>query len=256
MSQIHWTFAAPPVAADAADTVAIHGRITHQLAEAHDIQLGVAAVLIRPMLGDLIRSGTWEQRRDNGQYRLSEGDCCHSFAWHAPDTADSSIKYYEASHADAECPAVKSLPEVPSATWLPHYRDTGHPQQVSARPWRQVLCTASQLPVTLLKPALRYFALHRFHISTIQPDMFATVFFAMAEEAHSVHQKWNGLPGNAFIRDSTGLIWQLSSHCDYSDKPAITGVLPPSARSADHPGLQRARKVSASSRLASQRRPY
>ncbi|MFE9604469.1 hypothetical protein [Streptomyces hokutonensis] len=256
MTRTQWISAAAPVTAEAADPVEIHGRIVHQLAEAHDIQLGVAAVLIRPMLRDLIRSGTWEQRKDNGQYRLSEGDCCHSFVWHAAGTADSSIKYYEASHADAECSAPRSLPEVPSATWLPHYRDSGHPPQGSARPWRQVLRTASQLPVTLFKPALRYFALHRFHISTIQPDMFATVFFAMAEEASSVYQKWNGLPGNAFIPDATGLIWQLSSHCVGSDKPAITGVLPSSARSADRPGLQRARRVPTSPYLASRRRPY
>ncbi|WP_405908736.1 hypothetical protein OG742_30470 [Streptomyces sp. NBC_00828] len=255
MSRIQWTIAAAPVTADAADTVEIHGRIVHQLAEAHDIQLGVAAVLIRPMLGDLIRSGISECRRDNGQYRLSEGDC-HSFAWHATGTAHSSIKDYEASHADAECPAPQPLLEVPAATWLPHFRDSGHPPQGSAQPWRQVLRTASQLPVTLFRPALHYFALHRFHISAIRPDMLATVFFAMATEARLVHEKWNGLPGKAFIPDGTGLIWQLSSHCVGSDKPAITGVLPPSARSADRPGLQRARRVPTSPYLASQRRPY
>ncbi|XUL85290.1 hypothetical protein ACQ86D_00095 [Streptomyces galilaeus] len=81
MSRIDWTFAAAPVMPDAAGTVELHGRIVHQLTEAHDIQLGVAGVLIRPMLCDLIRSGTWERRCDNGQYRLSEGDC-HHYVWH------------------------------------------------------------------------------------------------------------------------------------------------------------------------------
>ncbi|MFJ6902346.1 hypothetical protein [Streptomyces hokutonensis] len=207
------------------------------------------------MLSDLIRSGTWERRCDTGQYRLSEGDC-HHYVWHTPGTPHSNVMHYEASHADAACPTAKSLPDVPTATWMPHFRDSGQLLRGNSQPWRQVLATASQLPVTLFMTAIRFFALHRFHLSTIRPDMFATVFFAMAEEALAVHAQWSGLPGSAFIPDSTGLIWQLSSHCVGSDKPAITGVLPSSARSADRPDLQRARRVPTSSRLASQRRPY
>ncbi|MER6206353.1 hypothetical protein [Streptomyces sp. NPDC001642] len=253
MPHIHWTSAASPVMPDAAGTVDVHGRIVHQLAAAHDIQPGVAAVLIRPMLWDLIRSGTWERRGDNGQYRLSEDDC-HRYVWQAPGTARPCVMHYEAFHADAACPNATSLPDVPAETWMPHFLDSGHLLRGNGQPWRHVLATASQLPVTLIRTAMRYFALHRFHISRIRPDMFTTVFFAMADEAVAVHKRWSGLPGNAFIPDSTGLIWQLSSHRAGSNKPAITSVLSSIESSTRRPDLQQARRTPTPSRRTSPQR--
>lgn len=258
MKRIDWMPSAAPVDSGAATTVQVHARIVHQLAEAHDIQLGVAAVLIRPMLADMIRTGTWHYRMDNGQYRLSHGPAgeCHQFAWHATGTSQCAIKYYDALHPEHECPAQQPLPDVPVPSWLPHFLDPGPPPRGIASPWQHVLRTASQLPVTLLKPALRYFAQHRLNLSEVTPDTFATVFFAMASEALLVHGQWNGLPGSTFLTDSTGLIWQLSSTSQGSRKPAITGVLPPSARPADKPNQQRARRTPSSPFLTSQRRPY
>jgi len=258
MTRIDWMPSAAPVDSSAAATVQVHGRVVHQLAEAHDIQLGVAAVLIRPMLADLIRSGTWQYHMGNRQYRLSQGPGgeCHLFTWHAVGTPECDIEYYDALHPENECPAKHPLPDVPVPSWLPHFQDVATPPPGIASPWHQVLHTASELPVTLLKPALRYFAQYRFNLSEITPNTFALVFFAMASEARYVHGQWNGLPGSSFLTDSTGLIWQLSTTCQGSGKPGITGVLPPSARPADSPGLQRARRMPSSPYLASQRRPY
>lgn len=252
-----WLPCPAPVTPDTAYTARVHYRIVHLLAEIHDIQLGVASVLLRPMLHDLITTGTWEYRIATGHFRLSDAGYCHSFYW--ADALDHpSIKFYDASHPDTDSSCPQPLrPEAPSdsaPTWLPHFQDAAPPPPQAGNPWRFTLRRASNLPLTLFKPALSYFARHRLG-TELTPDRVLTVFSTMADEAERVHAKWNGLPGTHYLTDSSGLIWKLASATTGSSKPGITGVLPPNGRPADRPAHQRARRMPGSSTLATGRRP-
>ncbi|MYZ35117.1 MULTISPECIES: hypothetical protein [unclassified Streptomyces] len=228
-------------------------RIVHQIAEIHDVQLAVASVVIRPMLHELIASASWESANSSGTYRLSDGQC-HWFYWHR-NGASLEVKYYDAGHSEFSCPVGGELAPPVGATWLPHFLDSDPPPPGSSTSWRPVLRTASKLPLTLLKPGIKYYARHSLGVSDLGPDTFAVAFFAMAAEAEAVHSKWKGLPGPQHIRDSTGLLWELSPPPQGSSKPAVTGVLPRRGRPADNHSEQRARRMPGSSTAASGRRP-
>jgi hypothetical protein len=247
-----WITSAPPVLPAAAYTVRVGTRVVHQLAERHDIQLGVASVLIRPMLDDLIRSGTWSFQIASRQYRLNQGpwdgDFCHAFTWIRARTDLAEVTSYAARHPDSHCPDTEP-PAVPAldTTWLPHFQDAHQPPPDRTDPWRAVLRVASTLPLTIIKPALDSYSRYGPGLGRLTPANFAPAFFDMAREARHVRPQWRGI-GNEFINDSTGLIWSVAPSGRLSEKPVVTSVLPPRGVPADNPAHQRARRAKAAGR--------
>ncbi|KOT48400.1 hypothetical protein ADK43_38110 [Streptomyces rimosus subsp. rimosus] len=90
--------------------------------------------------------------------------------------------------------------------------------------------SASDLPVTIIKPALQYYARHGLGLE-LNAATFATVYYDMAAKAPTVYSRWNGQPGEHLLADSDALIWQLATRGPR--KPVITGVLPPRGHAAD-----------------------
>ncbi|MFD5115186.1 hypothetical protein ACFWNG_23180 [Streptomyces sp. NPDC058391] len=234
-----WMDSAAPVGPEAAYVVEVSLKVVPMLADCHDIQLGLASHLIRPMVADLISTGSWRYQMSRQQYRLIEGDC-HAFVWLRHGSSEGQIIAYYARHPDNECPVRETEPAVPPGDlWMPHYAETVPPPRASGNPWRAALRTGAELPVTILKPALQYYAQYGPRTEMLGPGNFATAYLEMAREAIHVHRQWHG-KGDAYITDSTGLIWRLVPPGPHSSKPQVTAVLPPRGKPADKPTDQRA----------------
>ncbi|MEU8543027.1 hypothetical protein AB0C52_24085 [Streptomyces sp. NPDC048717] len=240
-----WSPIAAPVTAKAAYTVTITGPVAHQISDSHDVQLGVAPRLIRPMLHDLIATGSWYQRR--GEYMLRDRDC-HGYHWSGDLTR---IRLYQAGHPDRECPySVKPLkPGVKS--WLGHYADAETPPRRAQNLWRPVLRRAAETDVTLLRPALDYYARLRFGHNGLTPANLADVLCAMADAAPAVLNAW--MRGSQLVTDPHGLGWQLLPPSAPSRKACVSGVYPASGHAADRYAEQRASQAPSSSSLAHRR---
>ncbi|MFH8793864.1 hypothetical protein [Streptomyces sp. NPDC017941] len=230
----------------------IHGRVTHQITNYHDVQLAVAPRLIRPMLYDLARTGRW-QRHHHGYYRLTDNDDCHVFSW---DDTGTTIQRYDAGHSEHRCPRPHP-PREPQAHF-PHSQDTPTlPPPSTPHGWRGLLREATDLPLTFLAPALTFYGRYRFGYDHITPANFATIFYAMADEAPEMHERMLHAPGHHFIPGHHGLTWNLATRPDsrHPTKPAITGIYPHHGHPADHFAHQRANRAPGSSTLATRKRP-
>ncbi|MFH8993244.1 hypothetical protein [Streptomyces sp. NPDC017940] len=230
----------------------IHGRIPHEITNFNDIQLAVAPRLIRPMLYDLARTGRWQRHR-HGYYRLTDNLDCHVFSW---DATGTEIQRYNAGHSEHQCPRPHP-PREPRAHF-PHVHDTpALPPPGTPHGWRGLLREATDLPLTFLGPALNFYGRYRFGYDRLTPANFATIFYAMADQAAEIHERMLYAPGHHFISDQHGLIWDIATRteCRHATKPAVTGIYPPYGRPADHPGHQRANRAPGSSTLATRKRP-
>ncbi|MFD9069472.1 hypothetical protein [Streptomyces lasiicapitis] len=235
---------------EAAYRSAIHGRVTHEITNHHDVQFAVAPRLIRPMLYDLARTGLWQRHR-HGYYRLTDSDC-HVFSW---NSTGSVVQHYNAGHSDHHCPRPHP-PREPQA-WFPHFDNTlVPPPPGTPHGWRGLLHEATALPLTLLPPALSFYGRYHFGYDKLTPANFATIFYAMADEATEIHDRMLNTPGHHFIRDHHGLIWNLATRVEdkHTTKTAVTGIYPPRGTPADHPEHQRANRAPGSATLTTRRR--
>ncbi|WP_282792102.1 hypothetical protein [Streptomyces sp. CC224B] len=248
-----WAATSPALTSVETTRIAIHGRITHQIATAHDIQLGLAPLLILPMLYDLAATGLWERHR-SGRLRLTDRDC-HVFTFNHEGTA---VKEYAASHPDHRCPRPPQPDERERRAWLPHFVDdhkTLPPPEYPRDGWRLILRRAATLPLTVLPPALAFYARYHYKINTLAPTTVARVFHSFADTAPTVYDRWQNTPGHHLVEDPAGLFWSLSRTMSNSAKPAVTGIYPPRGMPADHPADQRANRAPGSSTLATRHRP-
>ncbi|MFE0136184.1 hypothetical protein ACFWY6_32150 [Streptomyces sp. NPDC059037] len=172
-----WRKMPAPVPKKAAYEISVAGPVAHQISDTHDIQLGLAARLIRPMLHDLITNGTWFKA--HGEYMLQDRDC-HTFYW---SNELSHVRLYQGGHSDRQCTRSFKPVRAGVGSWFPHFNDRVPPPDSARHIWRAVLRRAAVLDLTVLRPALDYYARLRFHYAGLTADNLATLFFAMADSA-------------------------------------------------------------------------
>lgn len=142
---------APPVGPRDASIVVIGHGTPGSIAAAHRTEPWLAGMLLRPMLADLLESGTWwEHGTHRGMYRLCDAPV-GTGACHALLIRNRAVYAYRARHAEADCPA--PAPGAPRGrTW---FTDPGHgwnpPWGTDRTAWRWLLHTSSAAPVLLAR---------------------------------------------------------------------------------------------------------
>ncbi|MFD9863455.1 hypothetical protein [Streptomyces alboflavus] len=246
-----WELTGAPMTPEQAFSSPIHGRVTRELNNHHDIQLAVAPRLLRPMLYDLATTGLWERHTTGGYYRLSD-DTCHTFFW---NNTGAIVQHYEAGHRDDQCPKLTDPPHE-TRGWLPHFDNRPPlPEPGTPHGWRGILRRAASLPLTFLPTAVSFYGRYHFGYQDIGAATFAHTFHAMADEAQTVYGRWETTPGHHFVKDRSGLIWTITTApSEHSAKPAVTSIYPPRGTPTDRSEHQRAARTPGSSTLATHRR--
>ncbi|MEU7017239.1 hypothetical protein [Streptomyces sp. NPDC046385] len=245
-----WRRVPTPVPWNAAYSLDISGPVVHQIADTHDIQLALAGRLVRAMLHDLITTGTWYASAHD--YLLTDGEKCHAF--YLP-RALTHVRLYQAGHSDADCTRGFRPVRPGARSWLPHFEEEGLPPNGARHIWRGVLRQAAQLDLTVLRPALDYYARLYFRDEGLTASNLATVFSDMAAAAPDVLDRWLGA-SSQLVRDRNGLYWQVSPPAGTSRKPCVTGVRRSPGPDIERPSGQRGSRAPGSPYLASRsRRP-
>lgn len=217
-----WTACdAPPKHADASD-LRFAPAVADLLARAHGTEPWLARLLIRPLLADLLATGTWTTR--NGLYRLVDSPpdtpACHTL-----DVHDRVVYAYAAGHPAAACrltaPPPAGRPWFADQRWAP-------PRDADRSAWRRLLRTSAAAPVLLHPGVLDAHARQQTGLPPA-PDTLAGRY-AEASAAAAACLGLLGRPGPGVweVREGPHL-WHITTH---GPKPqAITLHTVPALRS-------------------------